>query len=105
MIALVVAHNGGSKTIHYWVNQGHDTDSKLADQNNRPYIGNTTFSTVPSAVVDADLTAIYLGNYNGNYTFNGNALPWSNPCQGSYFGHQSWNVTDYVTGGNNFMTF
>ncbi|WP_067052094.1 DUF3344 domain-containing protein [Methanofollis ethanolicus] len=105
MIALVVAYNGGSDTIHYWVNQGHDTDSYKADDYDCSYIGNTTFSTSGLAVDNANLTAIYLGSYNGNYTFNGNALPWSNPCQGSYFGHQSWDVTNYATGGNSFMTF
>lgn len=107
MITLVVAYNDPSsgKEISYWVNQGHDTDSKKADQNGCSYIGNTTFSTVTSSVIDADLTAIYLASYNGNYTFNGNTLTWSNPCQGSYFGYQSWNVTNYITSGDNFMTF
>lgn len=107
MIALVVAYNDPSSesTIYYWVNQGHDTDSYVADNNYCSYIGNTTFSTADITAVDADLTAIYLASYNGNYTFNGNALPWSNPQQGSYFGYQSWDVTNYINRGNSFMTF
>ncbi|MCE5337234.1 MAG: DUF3344 domain-containing protein [Methanomicrobiaceae archaeon] len=106
MIALVVAYNDGdSDQIHYWVNQGHDTDSYLADNNNFSYVGETDFST--SDVLfpgEANLTAIYLGSYNANYTFNNNVLPWANPQIGTYLGAQSWNVTDYISG-DSVMTF
>lgn len=107
MIALVVAYDNPSsgETLRYWVNQGHDTDSYVADEWGCYYVGNTKFSTSGLTVVDANLTAIYLASHNGNYTFNNNPLPWSNPDQGPYFGYQSWNVTDYITGGNSFMTF
>ncbi|WP_292395684.1 DUF3344 domain-containing protein [Methanoculleus sp. UBA303] len=106
MITLVVAYNDGDfDQIHYWVNQGHDTDSYVADDEGYSYIGETDFSTSGITAVDANLTAIYLASYNGNYAFNGNALPWSNPQQGSYLGYQSWNVTDYITGGDSTMTF
>jgi len=107
MITLVVAYNDplSEITTYYWVNQGHDTDSYKADDNSCPYIGNTTFSTAGISPTDATLTAIYLASYNGNYTFNNNALSWSNPQQGSYFGYQNWDVTNYITGGDSFMTF
>jgi hypothetical protein len=92
--------------IHYWVNQGHDTDSYLTE-NTCPYIGETRFDT--SGIEDfdtANLTAIYLASYNGDYTFEGNTLPWSNPQQGAYFGYQSWDVTNYMNAsGISTMTF
>ena len=112
MIALVVAYNApasdldSGKTIHYWVNQGHDTDSAVADTNNKSYIGETNFNTtVVTTPGDATLTAIYLGSYNANYDFNNNTLPWDNPLIGSYLGAQSWDVTSYINGGNSAMTF
>ena len=108
MIALVVAYDDGDfDKIRYWVNQGHDTDSYVTDDEGYSYVGETGFDTSAVTAVDsATLTAIYLGSYNGNYAFESNALPWSNPQQGSYFGYQSWNVTSYVdTGGISTMTF
>ncbi|MDK2975383.1 MAG: hypothetical protein PWP08_1754 [Methanofollis sp.] len=107
MITLVVAYNDPSseRMTYYWVNQGHDTDSYVADDEGYSYIGETDFDTSGITADEATLTAIYLANYNGNYTFNGTALPWSNPQQGSYFGYQSWNVTGYITGGDSTMTF
>ncbi len=101
MIALVVAHNDPSSgdTIHYWVNQGHDTDSAVADNNDKSYIGVTNFNTsVVTSPGEANLTAIYLGSYNANYDFNNNVLPWDNPQIGPYLGAQSWNVTGYIDG-------
>ena len=97
MITLVVAYNDGvGETIHYWVNQGHDISSYWDDN----YIGTTTFNVGTALdgeeVGDADLTAIYLGSYNGNYTFEDTHLDWSNPKQGSYFGHQTWDVTGLI---------
>jgi hypothetical protein len=45
MITLVVAYNNQScKVTHYWVAQGHDTDSYVADANYMSYTGNTTFN-------------------------------------------------------------
>lgn len=107
MITLVVAYDDpdSGKTIHYWVNQGHDTDSYVADDEGYSYIGETDFGTSGFSAVNANLTAIYLASYNGNYAFNGNTLAWSNPQQGSYFGYQSWDVTNYITGGDSTMTF
>lgn len=110
MITLVVAYddNSSGKTIHYWVNQGHDTDSYLADDSDCPdYFGETSFNT---SVIDspgtAILTVLPLASYNGNYTFNSTDLTWSNPHQGSYFQWQNWNVTGLInTTQNTVMTF
>jgi len=109
MIALVVAYNDLSSgdTIHYWVNQGHDTDSAVADTNFHPYIGETDFDTsVVTNPSEATLTAIYLGSYNANYEFNNNVLPWENPLIGPYLGAQEWDVTgDINSNGVSTMTF
>lgn len=106
-IVLVVAYNDPSsgKIIDYWVNQGHDTDSYVADDNSLSYTGETDFATADIYDAAANLTVLYLASYNGDYTFNGNSLPWSNPQQGSYFGYQSWDVTNYLYGGDSTMTF
>jgi hypothetical protein len=107
MIALIVAYNDEDyDQIHYWVNQGHDTDSYVADSAGYPYIGETDFSTSGiTSPINANLTAIYLASYNGNYTFNSNALPWASPPTWPYLGSQSWDVTRYITGGDSSMTF
>ena len=98
-MVLVVAYDDGDEDeVHYWVNQGHDTDSYVADDWGYSYVGETNFSTSEVLIPgEANLTAIYLGSYNGNYAFNDNTLPWNNPQQGPYFGYQSWNVTNYIT--------
>lgn len=108
MIALVVAYNDPSSgdTIHYWVNQGHDTDSVLTDTNGYPYIGETNFDTTGITADEATLTAIYLGSYNANYEFNNVTLPWANPQIGQYLGAQEWFVTnDINSSGVSTMTF
>jgi len=107
MIALVVAYNDDdSDQIHYWVNQGHDTDSAVADTAGQFYIGDTDFdTTVVTNPGEASLTAIYLGSYNANYEFNNIVLPWANPLIGTYLGAQSWDVTNYLTGGDSVMKF
>lgn len=109
MITLVVAYNNQScKVTHYWVNQGHDTDSYKTDDEGYPYTGNTTFNT--SAVYspgEANLTVLPLASFNGNYTFNNNQqLTWANPHQGAYFEWQSWDVTNLISSGiNSYMTY
>ncbi len=107
MITLVVAYDDGDyDQIHYWVNQGHDTDSYRTDDASLPYIGETDFNTEGLLFpADANLTAIYLASYNGNYAFNDNPLAWDNPGQGPYFGYQNWDVTNYISGGDSNMTF
>ncbi|AKB32979.1 cell surface protein [Methanosarcina siciliae HI350] len=107
-IVLVVAYNNQSCNVtHYWVNQGHDTDSYLTDYY-QSYTGNTTFNT--SAVYtpgEANLTVLPLASFNGNYTFNNDdQLTWANPHQGSYFQWQSWNVTSLISSGiDSYMTY
>jgi hypothetical protein len=108
-IILVVAYNNNQScnVTHYWVSQGHDTDSYVTDEAGRPYTGNTIFDT--SAVYtpgEANLTVLPLASFNGNYTFNSDTmqLPWANPRQGSYFQRQSWNVTSLISG-NSYMTY
>jgi hypothetical protein len=76
-----------------------------AGDNGYPYSGENDFNTTGITPDEATLTVVYPASCKGNYTFNGNALPWSNPHQGPYFGYQSWNVTNYFTGGDSFMTF
>lgn len=108
MITLLVAYNNAStgKEIRYWVNQGHDTDSYLADDNSCSYTGSTTFAIPSISPGTANLTPIYLASFNGNYTFNNSALSWANPQQGPYFGYQSWNVTSQVSeSSDRVMTF
>lgn len=109
-IILMVAYNNATsgRQYYYWVNQGHDVSAYLSSPDE--HIGSTTFST--SAVPEigtANLTALYISSYNGNYTFNGqasdlsdnNQLTWMNPKQGSYFGSTSWDVTGKLTQGSN----
>ncbi len=112
-IVLVVAYNNQScescNITHYWVAQGHDTDSYVADANSMSYTGNTTFDT--SAVYtpgEANLTVLPLASFNGNYTFNsdGERMTWANPHQGSYFQWQSWDVTSLISDGiDSYMTY
>jgi hypothetical protein len=108
-ITLIVAYddNTTGKEYYYWVNQGHDVSAYTSDPE---HIGSTTFSTSDVPIVGlANLSALYISSYNGNYTFNGqnsdlydsNQLTWSNPKQGSYWGSTSWNVTDKLTQGSN----
>lgn len=108
-ITLIVAYNDDStgKEYYYWVNQGHDVCAYTSDPE---HIGSTTFSTSNVPLVGlANLSALYISSYNGNYTFNGqssdlynnNHLPWSNPKQGSYWGSTFWNVTSKLTQGSN----
>lgn len=117
-IVLVVAYNNQSCNVtHYWVAQGHDTDSYKTDGIFSPYTGgfphpykgNTTFNTsVVYTPGEANLTVLPLASFNGNYTFNSDddQLPWANPGQGEYFQWQSWNVTTNVTSGNDsYMTY
>ncbi len=107
MIALVVAYDDGDyDQIHYWVNQGHDTDSYVADGASMFYIGETDFDTTGIIPDEATLTAIYLGSYNANYTFSGTPLDWDNPLIGPYLGAQEWDVTgDINSNGVSTMTF
>ena len=100
LITLIVAYNdGSSKTIHYWVNRGHDVDSQYSEDYLDPsedYIGSTTFTaSLPSGatIQDTHLTAVYIAGTDGSYTFNGNSIASGTP-QGSYSGSNTWDVAN-----------
>ena len=112
LITLIVAYNDGSiKTIHYWVNQGHDVDSQYSENYLDPpedYIGSMTFdASLPSGatIQDAHLTAVHIAGTDGSYTFNGNSIASGTP-QGSYSGSDTWDVAaSFVPSGTNTMTY
>jgi len=110
LITLIAAYNdGSSKTIHYWVNQGHDVDSYYSDDNlGEDYIGSTTFAaSLPSGAIiqDAHLTAVHIASKDGSYTFEGNSIASGIP-QGTYCGSNTWDVTgSFVPDGTNTMTY
>lgn len=100
-IVLVAAYDDGDgDQVQYWVNEGQDTDSYRADENNKPYVGETDFSTgdLEGDCDEATLSVLYLASANGVYTFCGDELDADKP-QGSYFGHDTHDVTDLVTPG------
>ena len=114
LITLIVAYNdGSSKTIHYWVNRGHDVDSYYSDDINyldppEDYIGSTTFAaSLPSdaTIQDAHLTAVHMASTDGSYTFDGNSIASGTP-QGTYCGLNTWDVaSSFVPDGTNTMTY
>jgi hypothetical protein len=110
LITLIAAYNdGSSKTIHYWVNRGHDVDSHYSDDNlGEDYIGSTTFTAgFPSGatIQDAHLTAVHIASTDGSYTFNGNSIASGTP-QGSYSGSNTWDVaSSFVPDGTNTLTY
>ncbi|MBN1193797.1 MAG: DUF3344 domain-containing protein [Methanomicrobiaceae archaeon] len=106
MITLVVAYNDGdTDDVHYRVNQGHDVDSYLSDENIGDYIGETFFdlSGLTGTVESATLTVNHLASEDGTYTFRGTGIP-SDPAtgnyQGAYFGYNIWDVTSAVQPGS-----
>jgi len=106
LITLIVAYNdGSSKTIHYWVNQGHDVDSQYSDGD---YIGSTTFDASLSSsdtIQDVHLTAVYIAGTDGSYTFNGTSIASGTP-QGSYSGSNTWDVeSSFVPSETNTLTY
>jgi Uncharacterized conserved protein len=104
LITLIIAYDDGdSDTISYWVNFGHDADTKeyCRDELGIDYVGQTSFESVlptGSTVHNATLKVIHLASTDGLYTFNGNTQPNTNP-QGDFSGSDVWNVT------NNFNSF
>jgi PKD repeat protein len=112
MITLVIAYNDGdSDEVHYWVNQGHDVDSYLSDENIGDYIGETSFDLtgITGTVESSTLTVNHLASTDGTYTFRGSGIP-SDPAtgnfQGTYFGYNIWNVTsDIQLGTSNKLTY
>ena len=112
LIALIVAYNDttSGKTIYYWVNRGHDVDTKSHDDYCAPpyYIGNTSFAASLTGVTigDADLTAVYMASTDGLYTFNSNNINNLTGPTGTYSGSNSWDVTStFNPSGNNIITY
>ncbi len=101
-IVLVAAYEDGDQDrVHYWVNQGHDSDSELAEEMlGETYVGETTFSTrmLDEEGDRADLVIVHLASSNGNYDFRGDALPAGKP-QGAYGGIDRHDVTDTIRRG------
>jgi hypothetical protein len=115
LIALVVAYNDtSSKTIHYWINRGHDVDSYYSDvpvtptppEEHNDYIGSTNFvASLPGTLQDASLTAVHMASKDGSYTFNGNSIPSGTP-QGNLSGSNTWDVKGiFNPSGTNSMTY
>lgn len=105
MITLVVAYNDGdTDEVYYWVNQGHDVDSYLADDAGMLYTGQTIFdlSSVSSDVGKATLVVNHLSSTDGTYAWNGDPIP-TDPSegnsQGAFFGYNIWDLTSVVTPG------
>ena len=110
LITLIVAYNdSSSKTIHYWVNKGHDVDTYYSDDNlGEDYIGSTDFAaSLPSdaTLLNAHLTTVHMASTDGSYTFNSNSIPSGTP-QGTYSGSNTWDVaSSFVPDGTNTMTY
>ncbi len=105
MITLVVAYNDGdTDEVYYWVNQGHDVDSYLADGAGMPYTGQTTFdlSSLSGNIEKATLVVNHLASTDGTYAWNGDPIP-TDPSegnsQGAFFGYNIWDLTSVVTPG------
>ena len=112
MMTLLVAYNDrDTDEIHYWVNEGHDIDSYLADNSGMPYTGQTTFdlSVINAPIESAILTVNHLASTDGNYTWNDQPIAagtLETQVQGSYSGFNSWNVTPgTISGQLNAMTY
>lgn len=100
-VALVAAYDDGDgDTVHYWINQGHDTDSYMADENGKPYVGETEFGTgtLEAEGDEAALSVLYLASENGIYRFGGETLDGDRP-EGAYFGSEHWDVVDLLEPG------
>jgi hypothetical protein len=97
MIALLVAYNDGDNDkVDYWVNDGQDWISSGTSQ--------TTFNTsnVLANAANATLNTVALSSKDGSYDFNGETHNGTDPVAPvNYFVTHMWNVTAYVTRGNN----
>ncbi|WP_220681294.1 DUF3344 domain-containing protein [Methanofollis formosanus] len=100
-VALVAAYDDGDgDTVHYWINQGHDTDSYMADENGKPYVGETEFGTgaLEAEGDEAALSVLYLASENGIYRFGGETLDGESRPR-DYFGSERWDVVDLLQPG------
>ena len=93
------------------MNQGHDVDSYLSDDNLEDYIGTTSFDLTgfSGTVASATLTVNHLASTDGTYKFRGNSIltdPAGGNYQGAYFGSNIWDVTSSVqAGAGNPLTY
>ncbi|WP_209628743.1 DUF3344 domain-containing protein [Methanofollis sp. W23] len=100
-VALVAAYDDGDgDMVHYWINQGHDTDSYKTDENGKPYVGETEFGTgvLETEGDEATLSVLYLASENGIYRFGGETLD-GDGSEGAYFGSERWDVLDLLEPG------
>ncbi|HON82242.1 MAG TPA: DUF3344 domain-containing protein, partial [Methanoregulaceae archaeon] len=112
MVTLVVAYNDGdTDEVYYWVNQGHDVDSYLADDAGMPYSGQSIFDlgSLSGTIESATLTVNHLASTDGTYAWNGNQVP-TDPSggnsQGAFFGYNTWDLTSMVLPGDlNNLTY
>jgi hypothetical protein len=115
-VTLVVAYDDDdADAVHYWVNQGHDTDSSSYAGD---YVGVTNFAaSLPSDSVlqSANLTIVHYASSDGTYTFNDSSIP-TDPdsmttppgenWQSGYSGYNRWAVSSLFTpNGNNRLTY
>ena len=112
MITLVVAYNDGdTDKVYYWVNQGHDVDSHLADNAGTPYSGQTFFdlSSLSGEIEKATLVVNHLASTDGTYKWNGESIPTdpsSGNSQGAFSGYNIWDLSSKVIpGGSNHLTY
>ncbi|MDD5048518.1 MAG: DUF3344 domain-containing protein, partial [Methanoregulaceae archaeon] len=105
LITLIVAYNDGdSDEVYYWVNQGHDTDTYLYSGD---YVGETYFDlfSLSGTVESATLMVNHKASVDGDYSWfgcpiptdpDGSTVPPGSDRQGSYFGWNVWDLTNYV---------
>jgi len=107
LITLVAAYDlpESNEIVNYWINLGHDVDSYKSDDTGVDYIGSTIFRVPVATVNDATLTAVHAASQDGSYTFNRIRLSGGNPGDNNYAGINQWNVTRWITNGNNFFTY
>jgi|LAHT01.1.fsa_nt_gb PKD repeat protein len=103
MITLIVAYNDGdSDQVYYWVNQGHDTDTK---EYTGTYNGPAEFdlTAISGTVESATLTVNHLASSDGSYAWYGTPIdtdPATGNFQGDYFGYNIWDLTDDTSFGD-----
>lgn len=111
LITLVVAYNDGdTDVVHYWVNQGEDAVTYYSDSET-PGEGETGSTDFDLSGVDTALSATLMVNHmassDGYYYWAGSDLPRfptgsdGSYSQGAYFGWDIWDLTTYVSPGEN----
>ncbi len=105
LITLVIAYNDGdTDTIRYWVNQGQDAVTYYSDSDT-PGLGETGSTEFDLSDVEtvesASLMVNHMASSDGYYWWLGEQLdrPADSSSQGSYFGWDIWDITDFVDTG------